>query len=163
MLSIIVSKSKNNMIGKDGKLLWQLPQDLQRFKDRTRGHVIIMGRKTFEAIGGGLPNRLNIVFTNNMDYKVDDDNVRLVHSMLEIQEYIENDDENFVIGGAMIYSLLMPYVKKMYVTQIYETFDGDALFPIIKEDEWTITKREGKDVIPGTQIEYEYLEYERKE
>ena len=108
MLSIIVSKSKNNMIGKDGKLLWQLPQDLQRFKDRTRGHVIIMGRKTFEAIGGGMPNRLNIVFTNNMDYKVDDDNVKLVHSMLEIQEYIENDEENYVIGGAMIYSLLMP-------------------------------------------------------
>ena len=159
MLSIIVSKSKNNMIGKDGKLLWQLPQDLQRFKDRTRGHVIIMGRKTFEAIGGGLPNRLNIVFTN----KVDDDNVKLVHSMLEIQEYIENDEENFVIGGAMIYSLLMPYVKKMYVTQIYEMFEGDALFPIIKEDEWKITKRDGRDVIPGTQIEYEYLEYEKIE
>ena len=50
----------------------------------------------------------------------------------------------------------------MYVTQIYEMFDGDALFPIIKEDEWNLTKREGKDVIPGTKIEYEYLEYERK-
>ena len=147
MLSIIVSKSKNNMIGKDGKLLWQLPQDLQRFKERTNGHVIIMGRKTFEAIGGGLPNRLNIVFTQNMDYKVDDENVKIVHSMFEIQEYIENDEENYVIGGAMIYSLLMPYVKKMYVTQIYKMFDGDEIFQIIKEDKCNLTKREVKEEI----------------
>ena len=118
MLSIIVAKAKNNVIGKENKLLWHLPEDLKKFKELTSGHVIIMGRKTFESLGKVLPDRKHVIFTNNPDFKVNDENVEIVHSMLQIQEYIENEEENFVIGGAMIYNLLMPYVKKMYVTEI---------------------------------------------
>ena len=77
-----------------------------------------MGRKTFESLGRVLPNRKHIVFTQNPDFTVDNENVKIVHSMLEIKEYIDDNNENFVIGGAMIYNLLMPYVTKMYVTQI---------------------------------------------
>lgn len=122
MLSIIVAKAQNNIIGKDNKLLWHIPEDLKRFKDLTTGHTIIMGRKTFESLGRVLPNRKHIVFTQNSDFKVNDENVKIVHSMLEIQEYIENKEENFVIGGAMIYNLLMPYVNKMYITEIHKDF-----------------------------------------
>ena len=131
MLSIIVAKGKNNIIGKENKLLWTLPADMQRFRELTDGHVIIMGRKTFESLGKILPNRKHIVFTQNPDFKVDDENVEVVHSMLEIKEYIDNDEENFVIGGAMIYSLTMPHVTKMYVTEINKDFDGDTFFPKI--------------------------------
>ena len=142
MLSIIVAKGKNNIIGKENKLVWSLPADMKRFRELTTGHVIIMGRKTFESLGKILPNRKHVVFTQNPDFKVDDENVQIVHSMLEIKEYIDNDEENFVIGGAMIYSLLMPHVTKMYVTEINKDFEGDTFFPKINLDIWKETRRE---------------------
>ena len=119
-----------------------------------------MGRKTFESLGKVLPDRKHVIFTNNPDFKVNDENVEIVHSMLQIQEYIENEEENFVIGGAMIYNLLMPYVKKMYVTEIDKEFEGDAFFPKINLDVWKEVSRE-----KGTEddeMKYDFVIYERK-
>ena len=161
MLSIIVAKAKNNIIGKDNKLLWHLPDDLKRFKELTTGHNIIMGRKTFESLGGILPNRKHIVFTQNPDFKINDENVQVVHSMLEIQEYIEKDEENFVIGGAMIYNLLMPYVTKMYVTEIEKDFQGDAFFPRIDTQVWKEVSRENGMKDENNDFDYDYVVYER--
>ena len=161
MLSIIVAKAKNNIIGKDNQLLWHLSDDLKRFKQLTTGHTIIMGRKTFESLGRVLPNRKHIVFTNNPDLKINDENVQVVHSMLEIQEFIESEDECFVIGGAMIYNLLMPYVKKMYVTQIDEEFEGDAFFPKIDETKWEEISREKGPKNEENDLDYEYITYEK--
>ena len=162
MLSIIVAKAKNNIIGKDNKLLWNLPADMKRFKELTTGHVIIMGRKTFESIGKVLPNRKHIIFSQNRDLKYDDENVEVVHSMLEIKEYIDNDEENFVIGGAMIYNLLMPHVTKMYVTQVNKDFEGDAFFPKINEDIWEVVEEEKGLVDEESKLEFEYITYVRK-
>ena len=162
MLSIIVAISENNVIGKDNKLLWHLPEDLKRFKELTTGHTIIMGRKTFESLGRVLPNRKHIVFTQNPDFKVDDENVEVVHSMLQIQEYIENDEEAFVIGGAVIYNLLMPYVKKMYITEINKDFDGDAFFPRIDETKWTEISREKGPEDEENDFTYTYVTYEKR-
>ena len=131
MLSIIVAKAKNNIIGKDNSMLWKLPDDLKRFKEKTIGHTIIMGRKTFESLGGILPNRMHIILSRNPDFNIDSDYVKVVHSLLELQPYMDDEEEHFVIGGAIIYNLLMPYCKKMYVTQIDKEFEGDALFPRI--------------------------------
>lgn len=161
MLSIIVAKAKNNIIGKDNKLLWHLPEDLKRFKELTTGHTIIMGRKTFESLGKILPNRKHVVFTQNPDFKVDDENVQIVHSMLEIKEYIDNDEENFVIGGAMIYSLLMPHVTKMYVTEINKDFEGDTFFPKINLDIWKETRREKGTQDEDNKFDYDFVTYER--
>ena len=161
MLSIIVAKAKNNTIGKDNKLLWHISDDLKRFEELTTGHVIIMGRKTFESLGRVLPNRKHIVFSQNPDFKVNDENVEIVHSMLQLQEYIEDDNENFVIGGAMIYNLLMPYVKKMYVTEIDKDFEGDTFFPRINENIWKeISRESGKEEL-NNNLKYEYVVYER--
>ena len=162
MLSIIVAKAKNNVIGKDNQLLWHLSDDLKRFKKFTTGHTIIMGRKTFESLGRVLPNRKHIVFTQNSDFKVDDEHVEVVHSMLQIQEYIENDEETFVIGGAIIYNLLMPYVKKMYVTEIDKEFDGDAFFPRIDETKWKEVSREKGPEDEGNDFTYAYITYEKR-
>ena len=142
MLSIIVAKSRNNIIGKNNELIWHLPADLKRFKELTTGHNIIMGRKTFESLGRVLPNRKHIIFSQNPDFKVADENVEVVHSLLQIQELIEGPEESFVIGGAMIYNFLMPYVKKMYITQIDKEFEGDTFFPKLNEEEWKIVERE---------------------
>lgn len=161
MLSIIVAKAKNNIIGRENKLVWKLPADLQHFKELTTGHTIIMGRKTFESLGRVLPNRKHIVFSQNPDFKVNHENVQVVHSMLEIQEYIENEEENFVIGGAMIYNLLMPHVTKMYVTEIDEEFEGDAFFPRINTEIWQETSREKGPKNEANNLDYDYVTYDK--
>lgn len=162
MLSLIVAKAKNNIIGKENKLIWKLPEDLKRFKSLTTGHTIIMGRKTFDSLGRVLPDRKHIIFSQNPDFKVNDENVQVVHSMLEIQEYIENENENFVIGGAMIYNLLMPYVTKMYVTEIDEEFEGDAFFPRINTEIWKEISREKGPKDETNHLDYDYVVYEKR-
>ena len=162
MLSIIVAKAKNNTIGKDNKLLWNIPDDLKRFKELTINHNIIMGRKTFESIGKILPNRKHIIFSQNPDFKIDNENIEIVHSMLQIQQYIEDENENFVIGGAMIYNLLMPYVTKMYVTEIDKDFEGDTVFPRINTEVWQEVSREDGPKDEENDFKYEYVVYKRK-
>ena len=162
MLSIIVAKAKNNIIGKDNKLLWHIPDDLRRFKELTTNHNIIMGRKTFESIGRILPNRKHIIFSQNPDFKIENENIEIVHSMLQIQQYIEDENENFVIGGAMIYNLLMPYVTKMYVTEIDKDFEGDTVFPRINPDVWQEISREEGPKDEENDFKYEYVVYKRK-
>jgi len=161
MLSIVVAKAKNNIIGKDNKLLWHLSDDLKRFKALTTGHTIIMGRKTFESLGRVLPNRKHIVFSNNPDFKVNDENVEVVHSLLQIQEYIESEDEAFVIGGAMMYNFLMPYVSKMYVTEIEKEFEGDTFFPRIDDKKWKEVSREKGPEDGENNFEYNYVVYQK--
>ncbi len=162
MLSIIVAKAKNNIIGKNNQLLWKLPEDLKHFKELTTGHTIIMGRKTFESLGKVLANRKHIVFSQNPDFHVEDSQVEVVHSLLQIQEYIEGEEEAFVIGGAMIYNLLMPYVKKMYVTQINQDFEGDAFFPKINEEVWKEVERKKGIKNEQNNLDYEFITYIRK-
>ena len=162
MLSIIVAKAKNNVIGKNNELIWKLPEDLKRFKQLTTGHTIIMGRKTFESLGRVLPNRKHIIFSQNPDFKVNDENVEIVHSMLQIQGYIEDKEEHFVIGGAMIYNLLLPYVTKMYVTQIDKEFEGDAFFPRIDENTWEVVEKSEVMEDENSHLKYEYITYKRK-
>ena len=161
MLSIVVAKAKNNIIGKDNKLLWNLPEDLKHFKELTSGHTMIMGRKTFESLGRVLPNRKHIIFSQNPDFKVDDENVEVVHSLLQIQNLIEEKEEVFVIGGAMIYNFLMPYVKKMYVTEIEKDFDGDTFFPVIDNNIWKEISREKGIKNEKNNLDYYFVTYER--
>ena len=161
MLSIIVAKSRNNAIGKDNKLLWHIKDDLKRFKQLTTSHTIIMGRKTFESLGKVLPNRLHIVLTRDENYKVDDENVKIIHDISEIEDLVNDDKEHFVIGGAQIYFLLISKCKKLYITQIDKDFTGDSYFPKINENDWKIIERQ-KGPKDENDFEYEYITYERK-
>ena len=92
MLSIVVAKAKNNIIGKNNELVWHLPEDLKHFRELTTGHTIIMGRKTYESLGKPLPNRKHIIFSQNPDLKINEENVQVVHSLLEIQDYDYNKE-----------------------------------------------------------------------
>ncbi len=161
MLSIIVAKAKNNVIGKNNKLIWNIPDDLKRFKELTSGHTIIMGRNTFESLGRVLPNRFHIILSSNKNYKVDNDNVKVINDIDELDKYIKDNDEHFVIGGGMIYKLLISKCNKLYITQIEKEFDGDTFFPEINENEWRILKIEigPKD---NNDFEYRYIDYIRK-
>ena len=162
MLSIIVAKAKNNAIGKDNKLLWHLSEDLKRFKKFTTGHNIIMGRKTFESLGRVLPNRHHIVLCNDMEMNIDDENVEILKDISMLDKYINSAEENFVIGGATMYRLLMPYANKMYITEIDKDFDGDVYFPEIDLSEWKVIDKEEGPEDKENDFEYEYVTYERQ-
>ena len=161
MLSIIVAKAKNNVIGKDNQLIWHLPNDLKRFKKLTTGHTIIMGRKTFESLGRILPNRKHVILSKNKEFNIDDEKVKVINDISEVKQYIDSKEESFVIGGAMIYQLLMPVCDKMYITEIDKEFDGDAFFPEIDMNEWKVTNREFIPKENGNDFEYSYVTYER--
>lgn len=162
MLSIIVAIAENNVIGKDNQLIWHLPEDLKRFKKLTTGHTIIMGRKTFESLGRVLPNRKHIILCNDMEMKIENEKVEILEDISMLKEYIESKEENFVIGGATIYKLLMPYASKLYLTLIHEEFEGDVYFPEIKEEEWQIIEREKGMKNEENPFDYEYITFTRK-
>lgn len=140
MLSIVAAVSDNSIIGKDNSLLWSLPQDLERFKEITSSgsKTMIMGRKTFESINRILPGRKHIILSRNEEFKIDDENVVIVHSFDDLKPFIASDEEYFVIGGGEIYSLLLPFAKKMYLTKVHEKFKGDTFFPGFNRNEWRV-------------------------
>lgn len=162
MLSIIVAIANENVIGKDNKLIWHLPEDLKRFKEITSGHKIIMGRRTFESLGRILPNRKHIILCNDMEMNIDDENVEILDDISKLDKYIETDEECFVIGGATIYKLLMPYSNKMYITKINHDFEGDVYFPEIKGEIWKEVTREKGLKNEENPFDYEYITYVRK-
>jgi len=122
----------NRVIGIDNKLPWHLPGELQYFKQITSGHTVIMGRKTFESISKPLPDRRNIVITRNKEYAAE--GVEVVHSLEEALKLSQGDLEQFIIGGAQIYEEALKIADRLYVTLIYEHFEGDAHFPFYYDD-----------------------------
>lgn len=161
MLSIIVAKAKNNVIGKNNQLIWHLPEDLKHFKELTTGHTIIMGKNTFESLGRVLPNRKHVVFAYEGELKIDNENVQRVSSIDDIKELIDSEEEAFVIGGAMMYKVLMPYCEKMYITEIDEEFDGDVKFPEIDLTKWQITNSKPGIKNEKNPFDYKYVTYEK--
>lgn len=143
MISLMVAMDENRLIGKNNKLPWYLPADLQYFKKVTMGHPIVMGRKTFESIGRVLPGRENVIVTRNHDYKVE--GCTILHDVSEIKTFADTSEEEvFVIGGAEIFKEILPVTDRLYITQIHEVFEGDTYFPEINEAEW-----ENVVTIPG--------------
>ena len=160
MLSIVVAISENNVIGKNNKLLWHIPEDMKRFKELTTGHTIIMGRKTFESLGKVLPDRRHIILTRDLGYVVNNENVEVVNDIEQLDRYIDRNEENFIIGGAIIYNQLLKKADKIYMTKIHKVLEGDAYFPKLSEDEWEEVEREqGAEKEP---YEYEFITYIRK-
>lgn len=162
MLSIIVAMAKNYVIGKDNQLIWHLPEDLKRFKKLTTGHTIIMGRKTFESLGRILPNRKHVILCHDMAMKIENENIEILEDISMLEKYIQSEEEHFVIGGATIYRLLMPYANKLYITKIEEEFEGDVYFPEIKEEEWQEVEREEGIKNEKNPFDYEYITFIKK-
>jgi dihydrofolate reductase len=142
LLSLLVAISENNVIGKNNKLPWHLPEDLKYFKNTTWAMPIIMGRKTFESIGKPLPGRTNIVITRNKKWK--GDGVKIVHDLDQARKVGEDLDvkEIFVIGGAEIFKTSLPQADRIYLTRIHQNFEGDAFFPSIDKSWELISNRD---------------------
>lgn len=133
MLSIIVAHDKNRLIGNKNKLPWFLPADLRYFKEKTVGHAVIMGRKTFESIGKPLPGRKNIVLSKQ---NLHIDGAEVINDLNILEKYKQENKNYFIIGGSTIYEQTLPLADYLYVTYIDYVFEGDAYFPEIDESEW---------------------------
>lgn len=133
MIALIVAYSENRVIGKNGKIPWNLKNEKKRFKELTTNNIVIMGRKTFEEIGKPLPDRFTIVVSKTKNYNYE--NCITVKSFDEALKICKDTDKDiFVSGGEEIYREALPYVEKMYITEIATTIsDGDTFFPDFDE------------------------------
>jgi dihydrofolate reductase len=162
VISLIAAASENNVIGRGGELPWHLPKDLQYYRLRTLGHPIIMGRKTFESIGKPLPGRRNIVVTRRRDFSSQGCDV--VHSLEEALALVRDDPsgEVFVIGGGEIYGAALTHVRRIYLTRVHATIEGDAYFPEVDWSEWREVSRERHEADPEHTYAFTFLVFERK-
>lgn len=139
MITLIAAVGDNNVLGKDNKIIWHLPDDFKHFKELTSHHYIIMGRKTFESFPKPLPNRTHIIITRQIDYQVPE-NCFVVHSLDEAIQLANTTEEVFVIGGGEIYNLALSIADKIELTQIHSSFEGDVFFPEFSKENWVLTK-----------------------
>lgn len=142
MISIIAAVGKNRAIGKNNQLLWSIPEDMKHFREKTTGHTVIMGEKTFQSIGRPLPNRKNIVVTLDKSFKAEGCEVR--YSLEEVLgEFKDKKEEVFVIGGGQIYKLSLPYADKLYLT-VVDDFpeDADTFFPDYSDFKTVVSEKD---------------------
>lgn len=118
-----------------------------------------MGRKTFESIGRVLPNRKHIILTRDLDFKVNNENVEIIHDISEINKYIDSDEETFIIGGGIIYALTIKIVNKIYLTRINTEFNGDTYFPKINDNLWKIENTVHIDKDDINPYDYDFIDY----
>jgi dihydrofolate reductase len=161
-LSLIAAVSENNVIGKDNRLLWNLPNDMKFFKNTTWGMPVIMGRKTFNALNKPLPGRINIVVTRHPDWKADGVVVAsdLPAALIKADE--TNCKEVFIIGGGDIYRQSIDMADKIYLTRVHAVFEGDTLFPGIDTNKWALSVNDDFPVDEKHTYSYSFQVWVRK-
>lgn len=161
MIAIVVAAGENNVIGKDNQLIWRLPADLRHFKNLTMGHPMLMGRKTFEAIGRPLPGRTSLIITRQPDFEAE--GCIVAHSVQEgIEKAKELDEHVSVIGGAEIYRQALPLTDTIYLTRLHHTFEGDTFFPELPATEWETVSEERHEPDDQNKYSYTFIELRRK-
>ena len=161
-LSHIVATSQNHVIGNEGKLPWDIPEDLKYFFNKTRNKILIMGRKTFDSLGQALPSRLNIVLTRNQGFKAQ--NTVVFPNFDQALEYAQQkeilekyDSEIFIGGGAEIYKQTLNYMDRLYVTRIHKNYEGDTFYPEIPSSFKEVSRIDKKDPVPFSFLVYEKI------
>ncbi|MDL2282275.1 dihydrofolate reductase [Parabacteroides sp. OttesenSCG-928-G06] len=160
-LSLVAAIADNYAIGKDGDLLWRLPNDMKYFRELTTGHTVVMGRKTFESLPkGALPNRVNVVLSSRDDLQFEGCTMAKT-----IEDAVRGavDEELFVIGGGQIYAKTLPMADKLYLTWVHHTFDdADTFFPSIDFSVWEEVFRESHPADEKHPYPYTFATYVRK-
>ena len=154
MIYLIAAYSRNMVIGKNGRIPWDLKDDKKRFKELTMGNVVVMGRRTYEEIGRPLPGRVNVVVSSSGEYE-GCINVRSLDEALKKF----SDRDIYIAGGARLYREALDVVNTMYITEVCATIEGDTYFT--KFDESLFIKTE-EEYING-EMPYRYITYKRKQ
>lgn len=158
-VSFIAAVSDNGVIGRGGGLPWHLPGDLKWFKDKTLGHTMIMGRKTFESIGKPLPGRKTVVVTRDPSFVPN--GVALARSVDEALGKAGEDEEVFIAGGGDIFRQTLRVADRMYLTRIHADIEGDTRFPEVDWTQWREVFREEHAADAKNPYSYTFLIYER--
>lgn len=162
IISMISAVSENRVIGNKNSLPWHLPADFKYFKEKTLNKTIVMGLNTFKSIGEKpLPNRKNIVLTNDNTYKVPE-GCFLARSIDEVLEMTKKDEELMVCGGASVYKQFLPLASRLYLTYVHQNFEGDTFFPEFEAKEWQEVSRENHQSDEKSLYPYSFVVLERK-
>lgn len=158
MIGLIVARSKNNAIGKNGQIPWRIKGEQKQFKELTTGNVVIMGRKSYEEIGRPLPNRMNIVVSNTVNYT--GENLATVKSLQEALELAGTEKNVYISGGYRLFLEALPLVDKMYITEVDTVVEeADTFFPEFDPSEFTVEVGE----TGGEEITFTRTTYTRKQ
>jgi dihydrofolate reductase len=156
-ISIIVAIAQNNAIGKDNQLLWHIPADLKRFKKLTTGHTIVMGKRTFESLPiRPLPNRRSVVISDIAGEEIE--GCVMAYSIADAIEKMDQDNENFIIGGGSVYRQFLPLADQLYLTIVQKDFDADT-FLEIDYTGWETIEREDHT---EEELPYYYINLKKK-
>jgi len=160
-LSIIVATGENNEIGCRNNLLWHLPADLRRFRQLTTGHVVVMGRKTFESLPKGpLPDRTNVIISRNPEFSHAD--CLVFPSLDEAMIKLSGDRNVYIIGGGQIYRQALPYATMLYLTKVHASFpEADTFFPEIDPTKWAKMSEETHPANEKNCYSFTFFEYKR--
>ncbi|HLC86348.1 MAG TPA: dihydrofolate reductase [Candidatus Nanoarchaeia archaeon] len=157
-LTILAAISENGVIGIENRIPWRIREDMQRFKELTLNHSVIMGRVTYDSLPERfrpLPQRKNIVLSLSMPQSEG------IYVARNIEEALDLAEQNaYVIGGRKIYELFLPHSDRMEITRVHQNFSGDAFFPYVDWNEWILTNR--KDGTSEDGIPYSFLSYSRE-
>ena len=159
ILSLIVARAQNRVIGRNNRLPWHLPADLKWFKQITLGKPILMGRRTHESIGRPLPGRTNIVITHRHGYLAA--GCLVAHSIEEALTVAGTAEEIIVIGGASLYAQVLPRAVRIYLTLVQVEAAGDAWFPVLDPQDWQEVWREDHPADARHACPYSFLRLER--
>jgi dihydrofolate reductase len=155
-LYMIACVSKDGGLGKDGGLLWHIPEDMKFFRETTTGSTVIMGRKTFESIGRALPGRRNIVLSSRKGENADVEWC----TREELEDTLKTvSGKKFVIGGASLYEMFLPEAEKIYLTEVDDMKPADTMFPEFDKSKWR------REIIQDGEhdgAKYEIVEYTRR-
>lgn len=163
-LSIVAAVAENGVIGRGGELPWRLPTDLQHFRELTRGHTVIVGRKTHESIvrrlGRTLPERLTVVLTHNPNYIAE--GCVVVRTLDEARDLLADNERGFVIGGAEVYRLTLPLTTMLYLTRVHANVEGDTFFPEVVWTAWEQVSEEDVRQDPKDELPFTFEVWERR-
>jgi len=158
-ISIIAAATDNHVIGRDNDLPWQLPADLKHFKRLTLGHHLVMGRKTYDSLGGPLPGRTIVVISRSL--QPDSEGILWATSLTEALERAADDDEVFIAGGGEIYLQAIGVADRIYLTRIHAAIDGDTVFPALDENLWHVLEEEHHDADEKHEHPFTFLTLDR--
>ncbi len=159
-ITIIAAVAENLAIGREGRLIYRLPNDMKRFRTLTTGHTVVMGRRTYESLPNPpLPNRRNIVLSRQLHRL---DGCEVYASLDEALAHCQ-DEELFIIGGESLYRESLPLATRMHLTLIHASpLDADTFFPEYRDGEWTELSRQDNPIDERHEVAYSFVDYEKK-
>ncbi len=157
---MLAAVAHNGVIGIDNGLPWRLKADLQRFRARTMGHPILMGRRTWESLGRPLPGRRNLIVTRDPQFHAE--GAEVFHDPEGAIAAAADADILFVIGGAQVYTTLLPLADRLELTEVWADVQGDAHFPPFDRADFLEERRDARTADADNEFDFDFVEYRRR-